>query len=317
MAKNLEATPLHQIDYLRALSQNHPEKSRMLYEFLDQYPSRKLRVMDLGSGDGKVAQSLQSFPNVETIAGDKNTGYLEQFSSTPVLHRVGLEAQALPFKDKIFDAVNASSVLHEVYSYGGGFKGVEQCVSEAARILKPGGKFFLRDIHLQPDTPYADPVELNVHQTPLFSLFIDQYAQRNRLYQHLRLSDLVERRNNLLRLPGFAAADLLNHFVYFRKDAGKVFTTLARLNGKFDSELVRIAQREMGLVLALIDVEIHEQYIYAPLNTLLTLFESNGLFPEQVTHVQREKYFQYLTDQDLLPLAGNKLEITFTKTYAN
>src|SRR3989304_8739494 len=59
------------------------------------------------------------------------------------------DVQSLPFDPEFFSAVNMSAVLHEVYSYGGGLRGVHQALRETSRVLMPGGIFCYRDPYVQ------------------------------------------------------------------------------------------------------------------------------------------------------------------------
>ena len=85
------------------------------------------RVLDVGSG-GSPYRSL---------LGPKVTGYvaLDRPGTDPAPDVIG-DAQQLPFADASFDAVFSTQVFEHVPS-------PDAAVSEAARVLRPGGRFLL------------------------------------------------------------------------------------------------------------------------------------------------------------------------------
>jgi len=57
----------------------------------------------------------------------------------------GDASSALPFEDSVFTSINVSSVVHECYSYGGGFEGIDKLAAECARVMRSGGVLIYRD----------------------------------------------------------------------------------------------------------------------------------------------------------------------------
>jgi ubiquinone/menaquinone biosynthesis C-methylase UbiE len=53
------------------------------------------------------------------------------------------DIRSLPYPDKTFDAIISSLVIHNIPDE----KGRERALSEMLRVLKPGGRFALFDIH--------------------------------------------------------------------------------------------------------------------------------------------------------------------------
>ncbi len=88
--------------------------------------------LDIGCGDGDMSRRIFSFPAQIDVGIDL------QKPSSSVLYRQMLQADAtkLPFKNSNFNTVISNSTFEHI-------KNDTQAVSEVARVLKPGGKFYL------------------------------------------------------------------------------------------------------------------------------------------------------------------------------
>lgn len=95
-------------------------------------------VLELGSGSGAMAADLLArFPTARLTATDLDARMLE--SARRALARYGdratvelADATALPYRDACFDTVVSFIMLHHVIDW-------ETAVSEALRVLRPGG----------------------------------------------------------------------------------------------------------------------------------------------------------------------------------
>lgn len=104
-------------------------------------PQKDWVVLDIATGGGHVAKSLAPFVS-QVFAADltkemvANTArHLESFKN---IWYVLADAEDLPFLDKYFDAVTCRIAPHH-------FPNPEKFISEAGRVLKPGGHFLLID----------------------------------------------------------------------------------------------------------------------------------------------------------------------------
>ncbi|USK52385.1 methyltransferase domain-containing protein [Bacillus sp. CMF12] len=104
-------------------------------------PQKDWVVLDIATGGGHVAKSMAPFVS-QVFAADltkemlANTArHLESFKN---IWYVLADAEALPFLDKYFDAVTCRIAPHH-------FPNPEKFISEAGRVLKPGGHFLMID----------------------------------------------------------------------------------------------------------------------------------------------------------------------------
>ncbi len=103
-----------------------------------------VKLLDLGGGTGELANYLPK--NLEVTVADPSQAMLkkgkEKEFDQEVNHMLA-DAADLPFADDSFDYLTISDALHH-------FREVEGALSEAARVLKPGGKLYI--LEFDPNT---------------------------------------------------------------------------------------------------------------------------------------------------------------------
>lgn len=111
-------------------------------------------VLDVGAGTGRFTAALAATTGGTVVACEPSGPMRAQLLSTPVASGpvsaepstggpgaarlvVGGTAEAVPFRDAVFDAVWASQVVHHV-------RDLEAFAAGVRRVLKPGGRLLLR-----------------------------------------------------------------------------------------------------------------------------------------------------------------------------
>ncbi len=117
-------------DQTRAAS---PSVVRQLREALKGAPGR--RLADIGGGTGNYALALRH-EGWDPVVIDRSTAMLER-AAAKGLETVAGDAQRLPFESESFDAAMMISMLHHVEDRAA-------ALTEARRILKPGGRLVLK-----------------------------------------------------------------------------------------------------------------------------------------------------------------------------
>jgi SAM-dependent methyltransferase len=93
-----------------------------------------MRVLDIGSGTGMLAEALKEREHARVFALDASPGMVEQARARGVNARVG-RAEALPFKAGWFDVVVMRMALHLLDR--------PRALAQAARVLAPDGRIVI------------------------------------------------------------------------------------------------------------------------------------------------------------------------------
>jgi len=107
----------------------------------EQFDLRKVsRILELGSGPaGMWLDRLQDLPaKCRVVLSDISPGMVSEARQALIDERFAfavIDAQAIPYPDETFDCVIANHMLYHVPD-------TNRALSEVARVLEPGGKFY-------------------------------------------------------------------------------------------------------------------------------------------------------------------------------
>ena len=119
--------------------------------------SRPSRVLDLATGSGDLAISLQkACPSAQVVGADFCLPMLEEAKRKQVPRLVQADGLALPFRDATFDAVTVAFGLRNMASW-------ETALSEMHRVLRPGGLLVVLDFSLPPRGPLREIYRAYLH----------------------------------------------------------------------------------------------------------------------------------------------------------
>ena len=103
------------------------------------------RILDIGCGFGSLSLTLSEGAGLDVVAMDvleervssvRTKTAARDHAAAARIRIVRADAQALPFRDGVFDAVAATEVLEHLDE-------PERMLRETRRVLRPGGRFFL------------------------------------------------------------------------------------------------------------------------------------------------------------------------------
>jgi tRNA (cmo5U34)-methyltransferase len=138
---NLWTSPAHALDYL-ARADTIPHRTEGEAALLECLPSSLGRVLDLGSGDGRLLSLVRlACPGAEAVAVDFSetmlARLLERFGADPAVGVIAHDMdQPLPASLGTFDAVVSSFAIHHL-----SHDRKQALYAEAHALLRPGGVF--------------------------------------------------------------------------------------------------------------------------------------------------------------------------------
>jgi len=145
------STPEQKAKYYEGMAKSLPHKSQLILPWLDE----AARVLDLGCADGAFASQLRFSGDFEEIVGVDLSH--EAIETAKKKEPEWIDGSRLTFKhgaaetfmlDKSVDAVVASSILHEVYSYSkeiDPWRSVEKTLNNIRKNLSHDGRLIIRD----------------------------------------------------------------------------------------------------------------------------------------------------------------------------
>jgi ubiquinone/menaquinone biosynthesis C-methylase UbiE len=160
-------------------------------ELLDQLNLRgDERILDLGCGRGAVLlMAAQHLTTGRAVGVDLWRGVDQSGNSAEATRRNAIaegvadrvelhtaDMTALPLEDNSFDLVVSSFAIHNIP----GRAGREKAISEAVRVLRPGGRLMIVDVRAT-----------RLYQAQLAKLGMKDVARRRLGWRFLRLTRLV------------------------------------------------------------------------------------------------------------------------------
>lgn len=134
--------------YYQIMRGNLGDKMRML----DHLPNQTRTVLDVGGGDGVLAEQLVDHAGIDVTvvdASEESVRHVEALGRVKATLAYADELDRTGLQD--VDAILASSILHEVFSYGnraqnsGRTSNVLDFFKSAKGILRPGGRIIVRE----------------------------------------------------------------------------------------------------------------------------------------------------------------------------
>ena len=120
---------------------------RILASFLKRFPSlasiKPERYLDLGCGNGELTLKVSKIMGAKEVYGvdiDEESLLLATEKQIKTF-KVDLNRDRLPFEDNTFDLVTSFDVIHYLVN-------TDNLISEAYRVLKPGGYFIITTFNL-------------------------------------------------------------------------------------------------------------------------------------------------------------------------
>lgn len=186
----VEHKNLHLELYLDLIRYNSQEKIGIFPYILE---NRQGTYLEIGTGGDPIVDMLSRLPDtmpVTIIASDIEQAVLDAIPRRhPELEKYIHASEGLRLKlhqlnathlsifdENELDGINASSLVHEIVSYAGGFSALDSFFRESLRVLKPGGVLVYRDPESLRDAEKPVVVSLKNKSIRLFAhIFFIKY----------------------------------------------------------------------------------------------------------------------------------------------
>ena len=330
--------------YAELIDRDSVEKLKFWRGFLKSNKKR-INVLEVGIGGGGTLRGIKRLCNNGEVlyAIDIEKKFVHIGKNIINNNSILANVCKLPFRNNFFQAINLSSVLHEVSSYGYmdkgkhvvGLKAVKIALSEVKRVLEENGLLYYRDI-LAPQKRTHKSVRYDSVSIKFFiDLFLDKFANTKPFFYRKKYKLKKENNSYIIYAENFLHREIQKHYLlclenlstYFINAAnGKVnykktekgFIILEKIFSKLvlekNKELRRKAQQWLGR-------EGGEKYLYFTGNELIKFGKINKdkkgyiLAPVGQTREIRFINKKNLFIKKLIANAeeGGKQEIFFTK----
>jgi hypothetical protein len=194
------------------------EKAHLALRALQRVPHARPRLVEIGPGGGSAVGFLASrladedrsrdvsltLVEVPGVVSGSLTEAMEAFNRVGSCDLVtGFAQDIASILGEPVDVVSASALLHEVYSYGGGYDGLHAMIRTLAAVLRPGGMFAYRDVYAVKAASLHDRSVQTYHGRSwvrFLRMFVPQYLQQGTHPYH-SASDLVVFRQDSRIVP--------------------------------------------------------------------------------------------------------------------
>ncbi|MGH4019966.1 MAG: hypothetical protein ACRDT0_12150 [Pseudonocardiaceae bacterium] len=240
--------------YLDVAANTHgAEKGLLVYRALGRVGHAQPRVVEVGPGGGAAVSFLAA-----QLANDRKTD-LDQARTVhlTLVEAPGVASQSLSTAAEEFnqvgkcelrhgfaqdigtllaepvDVISASALLHEVYSYGGGYAGLHAMMRTLPTVLNPGGFFAYRDVYAIDGPSLHERVIQSYNSRAWLAflrLFTPQYLAEGTHPYHRADDELVARQNSrivpvaeldpatcaVITAPAGLFREIQRHYITFR-----------------------------------------------------------------------------------------------------
>ncbi len=201
--------------YLDVAANSHgEEKGLLLRRALGRVRRGRPQAVEVGPGGGAAVSYLAS----ETDAADLESLHLTLIEAPGVAsqslsraieqftHAGGSCVLTQGFAQDInnilsepADVISASALLHEVYSYGGGYSGLHSMMRTLPTVLRPYGFFVYRDVYAVESPSLHERVIQSYDSLAwlqFLRMFVPQYLREGRHPYHHAADDILARQNS-------------------------------------------------------------------------------------------------------------------------
>jgi hypothetical protein len=234
-----------------AANSNGEEKGLMMYRALTRTDAPQPHAVEIGPGGGaavaylaarlrartnppKVTLTLVEVPGVSSHSLSEAIADFAHVGSCTLVEGSAQDIDTL--LSDAADVVGASALLHEVYSYGGGYSGIHALMRKIPVVLSPAGFFAYRDVYAVNTASLHERVT-HAYDSPAWlqflRMFLPHYVREGtHPYHHAQdeivarqdsrivaVEDINTKRCGIISAPVGLFREVQRHYITFRDHA--------------------------------------------------------------------------------------------------
>ncbi|MEU8886243.1 hypothetical protein [Streptomyces hydrogenans] len=261
-----------------AANSNGREKVQMVLKALTRTEIDTPHLVEIGPGGGAALQYLIESLTSATdrprrldvtlieapgIVSETLARTIDRYNATDLgtcTLTNGLAQEMGAILDRPVDIVAASALMHEVYSYGSGYRGIHEMMQSLPTVLKPGGHFAYRDVRtVDAGTLHETDTHAYTHRGWLqfIRMFTPQYLRDSlHPYHHsgddptvrqgsrrVALEDIDPRTSAIITGPIGLFREIQRHYITFRDYAWRsgALGFIPQLDGQYAADWIDAA----------------------------------------------------------------------------
>lgn len=284
-SENSYQIPQLQIDkfqaYRERMNSSLSEKAQGIFPYIQDIQSSTKKILSIGPGGGALEREmLKVFYDQRILAVDYSLPMIEDLQhgqqqideKTPTIECIAAMASLMPLKDNSVSALVASSVIHEIATFGDNFtfgENVNQFFLETQRILVPGGRLIIRDFMQYPQTEQMIPLIIGekypndpCDPSDFLKKFINDFRGSDLSYIKKQLPENITK-GTQLNITIQDALEIAGHFSWSHRYTDEVKERYAYFSVDQYAEYIENLLTKHGIKMKLIDKKTIFQSGYA------------------------------------------------------
>ncbi len=267
--------------YRERMNSSLSEKAQNIFPYIQDIKTSTKKILSIGPGGGALEREmLKNFYDQKILAIDYSLPMIENLQhnqrkvevETPTIECIAATANSMPLKNNCVSAIVASSVIHEIATFGDQFtfgKNVNRFFLEAQRVLVPGGRLVVRDFMQYPQTDQV--IKLIVGEkhpndpcdpADFLKRFVNDFKGANLLYLKQQLPKNITK-GTQLKVTMKDALEIAGHFSWSHRYTDEIKERYAYFSVDQYAEHIKKLLIKHKIKMKLIDKKTISQNGYA------------------------------------------------------
>lgn len=259
-------------EYKKQIGRNINEKIYFWKNFL-KTNKKPILILEIGSGGGETLKSIKDLckHNENLFAVDIKEEFVNLSKNIIGEKAILANVCKLPFENNFFDAINASSLFHEVNSYGFankknyviGLKALNLALSEIKRVLKKDGLLYYRDVLAPKDRVFKYIKYSSVSTKFFIDLFLSKFVNQELSLYKGKYKLEVKGDDYLIYAENFLHREIQKHYLLCLENLSNYLFVKEKINVNIlkGQNNLFIAEKLFSKLVLLNNLELRKQVL--------------------------------------------------------